>query len=209
MCLAYGCCVVIGLIPVNRDFEPATSGVTIYVDVGAVHTDIVVPIETPIIDWREKFPANDFAANTRRYEYYAIGWGDRGFYVETPAWSDLKLTTAANAMLIPSESVLHVSVATPLRTKDVYPITISNSQYQALCQYMDESVQHGADGRGQKIDFSYHRFDAFYRANGTYHALNTCNCWAANALEAAGIRVPAFSPLPGTVLWYLPDLEGP
>ena len=38
--------------------------------------------------------------------YVAIGWGDRGFYVDTPTWADLKLSTLCNALFVPSESVL-------------------------------------------------------------------------------------------------------
>ena len=52
---------VIGsLIPVNTQFEQATSGTEIYVASNGVHTDLVVPIENEIYNWKSFFNENEF-----------------------------------------------------------------------------------------------------------------------------------------------------
>jgi len=49
-----------------------------------VHCDLVLPASAAGIDWSQRFPRADFAAVDDRFEWIAIGWGDRGFYLEVP-----------------------------------------------------------------------------------------------------------------------------
>ena len=201
--LAYLVCVVIGFIPVNNDFEPAEDGVTIYVASTAVHSDIIVPAKTETIDWRDHFEAKDFRA-PRSPSHVAIGWGDRGFYLDTPTWSDLKASTAINAMLLPSQTVMHVQFLTP--HESYVPVSITTEQYELLVDFIRGSFIADEDASFKPIgqSYSYGRFDSFYEANGRYHAFNTCNCWTGRGLKKSGVRVGWFTPLSGTVLWYLP-----
>ncbi|MCA9215705.1 MAG: TIGR02117 family protein [Planctomycetales bacterium] len=205
----YLICALVGLIPANRDFVPAdsSSGVKIYVYSGAVHSDIIVPIRTPEIDWRNHFSRSDFRRSYGGATHFAIGWGDRGFYLDTPYWSDLTATTAAKAILVPSSTVMHVQLARPKENNECKPVTISHEQYARLVDYILNSFAKSDDDSLSRIDFSYDDYDAFYEATGSYHAFNTCNCWVANGLKTAGVETPWFSPVPRTVLWYFPDSE--
>lgn len=196
---------VIGLIPVNRDFVQPEDGVTIFVESGPVHADLILPIETEVIDWRTHFSASDFQSDTSRSSHVAVGWGDRGFYLETPYWSDLRLSVAANAMLLPSRTVMHVRFTSAFKSSSRHPVTISQEQYERLVEFVLGSFKR-QDGHVSRIEsYAYGRNDAFYEAVGSYHALNTCNCWVGNGLKRAGIKVPWFSPLPGAVSLYLAD----
>ena len=111
--LAYIAILLIGLIPVNNDFVPAENGVTIYVISNAVHADIIVPCENEVFNWNEPFGTTDFVGDVTGESHVAIGWGDRGFFLETQTWDDFKLSTAVNALLVPSECCLHVSYTRP------------------------------------------------------------------------------------------------
>ena len=212
--LTYAAIVVIGLIPVNNNFEPATEGQTIYVYSGSVHSDLILPTSSSILDWREHFPEHDFGTNVERLSHVAIGWGDRGFFLNTPEWKDLKLATAANAMFLPSDTVMHVRfTGRPAKSSRCRELTISNEAYQELTQFVlssfcrAEPTEPASVPELKSIDrkFSYGRTDAFYEANGSYHAFNTCNCWVGRGLKQAGVRVPVFTPMPRTVLLYLPS----
>ena len=75
--------VVLSNIPINRDFRQE-DGVKIYIRSNGVHTDFVLPVETPEIDWRERFPFQNFRRPDRSATHISFGWGDRGFYLETP-----------------------------------------------------------------------------------------------------------------------------
>lgn len=202
--IGYVACVLVGMIPVNNGFKTAEEGVTIYIFSGPVHSDFIVPVSNSTFDWRTQFPAANFKADTSRVSYISIGWGDRGFYLDTPTWADLKLSTASRAILMPSRTVLHVTFETPTESKECRSVKISRSQYEKLVRFILESVKMDEDGRPKRIDHAYGRYDAFYEASGDYHAFNTCNCWVGRGLRRAGVRTAFFTPLPRTVLWYLP-----
>ena len=102
--------VLVGLIPVNNDFESTPDGIEILLVSSAIHADIVLPIKTEAIDWRERFPAECFVGDTSGATHVAIGWGDKGFFIDTPTWADLRFSTAANALLWPSGTCMHVSL---------------------------------------------------------------------------------------------------
>ena len=105
--LGYAGIALVGLFPVNQDFTPDPDGVKIYVYSGNVHSDIIVPVTNEVMDWRTIFEADHFKSKTSGISYVSIGWGDRGFFLNTPRWSDLTLSTAANAMLLPL-SLIHI-----------------------------------------------------------------------------------------------------
>ena len=209
MLVTYVLILVVGLIPVNNDFEPAENGVLIYLTSNAVHADIIVPISTPTVDWRTEFSPAAFAGGAGNATHMALGWGDKGFFIETPTWSDLKVSTAANALLIPSDCCLHVSYTrVGLLGTDAHSVMISNDQYERLTKFIEQSFK--TDELGQRIQIqnaAYGYNDAFFAAKGNYHALNTCNSWVGRALKTAGVRVPLLTPMPKSPMFYLPAEE--
>lgn len=205
--LLYFVIILVGLIPVNNDFQPADDGVEILVTSNPVHADLILPIATDAIDWREEFPAEAFSGDTGGATHVAIGWGDKGFFIHTPTWADLRFSTTTHALLWPSDSCLHVAM-----TREEYfdasarSVKITDAQYAELVGHINASFR--LDDSGNRIPIpgvSYHESDAFYEAHGTYHALNTCNSWGGRAMRAAGIRTAWLTPLPKTVFLYLPD----
>ena len=213
---------LIGLFPVNNSFVPADKSnpesVTIYVRSDGVHADIILPTSTEVVDWREYFPRSDFRLDTTRKKYVAIGWGDRGFYLNTPTWDDLTYATTARAILLPSKSVLHVSFTSPVEDESCKSTTISTEQYHRLVEFVLASMDMKADSKSKSqlkvkpkpkpIDakYSYSWNDRFYDANGSYHAFNTCNCWVGRALRHCGIRTAWFTPLPRSVFAHWPAM---
>ena len=204
--LFYVGAIVIGLIPVNNGFKPTADGIEIFVVSNPVHADVVLPIVTEVIDWREFFPTSLFPSDVSGATHVAIGWGDRGFFLETPTWDDLKASTAAHALLWPSSTCLHVDFVTKSGIGSNHrSVSISTDQYTSLTKFIQTSFLRDAEGRPSLIEgVSYYDTDAFFEAHGTYHCFNTCNCWVGGALKAAGVRVPWFSPMPKTVFMYLP-----
>jgi hypothetical protein len=90
---------ILSRISVNNR-EEIKPELTIYILTNGVHTDIVVPIETAEINWRHWITQPIFIAQDTNYKYLAFGWGDKGFYLETPEWKDLKLSVALKLSLI-------------------------------------------------------------------------------------------------------------
>lgn len=200
----YALFLLIGLIPVNRGFAPAADGVEVFLYEGSVHTDLIFPIQNDQWDWGELTADGAFASPTPWATHVAIGWGDRGFYLDTPTWAELKASTALRAMFWPSRTVMHVSATTRPETDGVMRrVVLAQDQYARLCEEVAKSFKRERDAL-QPIDFAYHQFDAFYEARGSYHCFYTCNSWAGDCLKTAGASTPLFTPLPGMVGMYLP-----
>ena len=76
--------------------------------------------------------------------HYAIGWGDRGFYLETPTWADLKASTALAAMFWPSGTVVHVTARRePAPSDQATRVVLTGEQYRVLCDAVAESFAGG------------------------------------------------------------------
>jgi hypothetical protein len=99
---------LVGMIPVNNDFLPAEEGGTIFLVFSPVHVDLLLPIRTETIDWRARFSDECFLDLIGTMAHVAIGWGDKGFLIETPTWADLRVMTVAKALLGSSISCVHV-----------------------------------------------------------------------------------------------------
>lgn len=188
-------CALIPLIPVNT--SPVNSDdVTIYINSNGVHTDIVVPIKNKVKDWSKDLLYAHTKSRDSIMNFVAFGWGDKGFYLDTPEWSDLKASTAAVAAFHLGTSAMHTRFYKELREdEECIKLTISNADYKSLVEYLEESFQYD---EGKKVlwiaDRSYGDYDAFYEANRTYSLFYTCNTWANNALKAANQRACLWTP---------------
>jgi len=195
---------VVGLIPVNNDFRPTEDGIQIFLVSNAVHADIILPVSTTEIDWSERFTDADFLGDTKNRSHVALGWGDQGFFLKTKTWDDLKISTAANALLVPSESCVHVSFTSPDAYQDPVSVTISREQYARMVEFVGSTFE--LDEQGGYIQIpgeAYSTNDAFFRAKGSYHVFNTCNSWVGRSLKVAGVKTPMLTPLPKTPMLYL------
>ena len=188
-------------IPVNDDFKQTYDGIEVFIYSGNAHSEFILPVKTEEKDWSETFPMQDSAAGTSSARsHVAIGWGDRKLYTQTPQWSDLEISTAATAMFLPTDSVLHVeAVSTPYATARSMRIKISTAQYAKLCQFIESTIAAPEPIEG----ISFGDNDRFYPAKGKYHLFNTCNNWVGEAMKETGIKVGRFTPLPKTVFWHL------
>jgi uncharacterized protein (TIGR02117 family) len=84
------------------DKEPGlVNDVAIYIKTNGVHTDLVVPVKNEQLDWsREIKFSNAHLPDTTAIKYLAMGWGDKGFYLQTPTWADLKFSVAFKAAFL-------------------------------------------------------------------------------------------------------------
>lgn len=212
--LLYVTFLVLGFVPTNRSYlrPKPSSRVTIYVGMNAIHTNIIMPVKTKTVsgewNWRNIFPQEHFhQSNIQASRYISVGWGDRGFYFDTPKWSDLSAKTVAKAALVPSQSVMHVDYRRYRgRRKYLRPIDITQENYERLAAHIVETIGKTEDGVAVPLtDFAYGKADRFYHAKGSYHAFNTCNQWTGQALRKAGVPTGIWTPLKTQVLNWLPD----
>ena len=204
-----GAAVVLAFVPVNEDFENAAEGIEIYLVSNGVHVDFVLPVRSPSIDWSALFPRERFVNVDPTYEYLMFGWGERKFYVETPAWSDVRVWTVATAMLWPTSTAMHVQYGRyePVVGERTRRVVLSRDQYETLVEAIRKSFRTTAKGRVIPIPGkSYGDSDNFYEGTGTYHAFNTCNMWTNRMLKETGVRTAVWSPFTEGILFHL-DLD--
>lgn len=175
------------IISVNDDVEIGTENIPIYIFSNGVHTDIVVPIKNEIKDWSKEISHLDTKAKDSTNTLLAFGWGDKGFYLDTPTWADLKFSTAAKAITGISSSAMHVTFYKNLKENETCKrILISKNQYKDLIKYIDDSFKLNSDNKIQRIGtHSYGTQDVFFEAKGSYNLFYTCNSWANEGLKIA------------------------
>jgi uncharacterized protein (TIGR02117 family) len=206
--LLYMSVLLVGLIPVNNGFVPSKQGVRIFLVSNAVHADVIVPVLTETVDWRDRFSDTRFVGDASFENHVAFGWGDKGFFLETETWHDLKISTAAKALLLPSSSCLHVAFTRPEYHANRVAVTISYEQYARLVSFIESSFLTNAEGEPVQIrGYAYSSTDAFFEAHGRYHLFNTCNSWVGRALRHAGVRTPWLTPLPKSPMLYIESEE--
>jgi len=185
-------------IQIGEDYTPKPGGITIYIKTDGIHTDFVVPVKTDITDWTKKIRWSDLSGTDTSFNYLAFGWGDQGFFLNTPEWSDLKFSTAFDALFYRGKSAVHaVYQYEPQEGLGCERLIISRDQYRHLISYIEETllldeahpVPICIQGKG------YWGNDAFYLSKGKYSLFSTCNSWINGGLKQAGLPACLWTPL--------------
>ena len=187
---------ILSRIPVAKTDPAAPADVIVYLHTNGVHTDIVLPVKSPQLDWSQTLLYANLPSQDSTLRYIGFGWGDKGFYLDTPTWADLKFSTAFVAAFWLGSAAMHT---TYFRSMTPGPQTVelhlSHAEYARLIAYIQQSFTLDAAGGVQHISgHSYGRDDAFYEAHRVYSFLYTCNTWTNNALKASGQKACLWTP---------------
>ena len=177
--------------------ENQEDDLAIYIKTNGVHTDIVVPTKDEQIDWSRQIKFSDIEAKDTTFKYLGLGWGDKGFYLETPTWAELKASVAFKAATGLSTTAIHATYYKEMiEDESCRKIEISKKQYSRLIEYISNSFQQDAEGHwiNIKTNANYGKTDAFYEAKGSYSMFHTCNTWANNGLKYAGQKHCLWTP---------------
>ena len=182
-------------IPQKPASQPKS--VDVYIFTNGVHTDLVVPVKSSEIDWSKEILFGNTLSKRTDFKYLSIGWGDKGFYLDTPTWAELKVSTAVKAAFWMSESAMHCTFYdTITEGQDCKKLMLTREQYRDLITFIRGKFDR--DGNGKpiliKTDAVYGKNDAFYDAKGSYSFLDTCNTWTNNGLKAAGQKAALWTP---------------
>ena len=194
------------LIPANAAWREPAQGVTIFIRTNGVHTWLMLPKSAEGVDWRPL--ADPRHIRDPRYgggNYLAFGFGNRDFYLNTPTWSDLTLTTAFAAAFGRGPGLMHVEHEHDPRPNDYQkPLRLTPDQYRRLAAHIRRSFTLDASGRPKPVlGRGYGPADIFYEGEGRYDATRTCNEWTGEALRAAGVRTGVWTPFSASIMWRL------
>ena len=175
-------------IPVNESQHEKEETDTIYLHSNGIHLDIALHKNS--LDWN-KFKG----LNTHNNDsIFSFGWGDENFYINTPEWSDLSLTTAFTAVFIKSPTLVHVTNYSFVQN-DWKKVAVSQNQLTQINKLLSATFQKDELGNVQILSGKgYTNYDEFYRANGNYHLFNTCNSWVNFIFNKSGLKACWWTP---------------
>lgn len=171
--------------------------IEIYILTNGVHTDLVVPIKSAEIDWSKEITFENTLSKRTDFRFVGIGWGDKGFYLDTPTWAELKVSTAFKAAFWLSQSAMHCTFYDKMtENENCKKIMITKEQYSDLIKFIKDKFDRDETGKPIliKTDAVYGKNDTFYDAKGSYSFLYTCNTWTNDGLKAAGQKAAWWTP---------------
>lgn len=180
------CVFLLPKVSVNSDVISKGKTIPVYILSNGIHTDIVLPVKNDLHDWSQKVKFENTIAKDSTAQLVAFGWGDKGFYLETPAWEDLKFSTAFKAASGLSTSAIHITFYRGLKENSYCKrLLVSETEYMKLVDFITNSFEQESD-KFLKIETNavYGKNDTFYEAKGSYSLFHTCNTWTNNVLKA-------------------------
>ena len=159
----------------------------IYLNTNGVHLDIILPVSNIKSELKQGLKIENAS-------YVAFGWGEKNFYLNVPDWDDLTFNIAFKAMFLKSEALIHLTRYETKRDKWV-KVYLTEEQLKTLNNYIlksfvydDDFSKHILHGKG------YTPNDEFYKANGSYTCLNTCNSWVNRAFKESDLKACLWTP---------------
>ncbi len=194
--LWFVCAWLLPKIKLRSESRKVKKTIDIYVKSNGMHTDIVMPRVNNCYNWSDFIDQASFHDIDTTYHYVSIGWGDKGFYLNTPTFADLKCKTLLSALFGLGSSAMHVTYYKHMEKGDlIKKISISESDYLNLISQIIQSFNL-KDQKPQLIPHpSYGKHDNYFEANGTYGIFKTCNVWTGNTLKEANISMGLWTPL--------------
>jgi uncharacterized protein (TIGR02117 family) len=190
-------------ITVNNDYVVPQTGIEVFIVSNGVHADICLPIIKDDNIWEAYFTTESFSTLHENPEYISFGWGDKGFYLDTPTWADLTLKTAVKAAFLPSKTAIHVTYVEqkPILSENVKSFIVTKETFRKIQNYIKAYVSLKVD-RSQIIDCCRYPnvHDNFYEAEGSYHMFRTCNVWTNQVLIESGIKTSIWTPFDSGIL---------
>lgn len=192
---------LLSYLPTGGKERAGVKDKTIYLFSNGVHLDIVVPVELIPDNLRRQILHNPDA------KLLGIGWGDKGFYLDTPTWAELRASVAVKAMFLPSPTAMHVTEHQTVKS-NWSKTTISAEQLTDLFTYIEATFEMDAEGKVQElVGEGYTPRDRFYEAHGNYSCFKTCNTWVNTAMKKAGVKTAVWTPMDKGVLRYLEEVN--
>jgi uncharacterized protein (TIGR02117 family) len=179
----------------------------VYISGGVMHTNLIVPVQTPVYDWRKHLDLEQVGTSSAAsYRYLQFGWGDRIFYMETPSWGKMNYASALRALVLQNPSAMFVKgheTVPRYPSEELKCLRLGERDYLALMQFIAASFQADAQGREIWLGSGQDRESGFYAATGNYSMFKTCNSWTADGLRSANVNTPVWGGLAPAVMYHL------
>lgn len=176
------------LIMISEENSDCEKNHHIFLATNGVHLEIIIPSEYLLPE--DKIELNiDY-----NHEFASFSWGEKEFYLNSPSWDDLTISTAINALFFSEASLMHV-VRYKNQYSDWIKIPVCIDQYMTIKKSIFNSFD--SDAEGNKILLpgkGYWVNDDFYEGRGNYSLFYTCNTWVNEIFKDAGLTSVLWTP---------------
>ena len=133
--------------------------------------------------------------------YKAYGWGSKIFFTEVETWDDLTYGIAFKALFTKPESLMRVKDYYNVNSKWI-KVNCSKKQYDIVKKEIDDkfSIDYYNNDRIEYNSKLKYMNTKFYKAKGSYNALNTCNTWVNRTLDKAELKCVLYSLTSGAII---------
>ncbi len=185
-------CVFLALIPVEKEKTEEPKLVSIYFMQSGVHTDLILPVHHKIQNWDALFPYENNKVYDTTFHWIGIGMGDKRFFLTTPSFNDLTLSTAFRGAFGLNGAAIHAYYHYEIPIdRPTIKLKITENQYRRLCRYIKRTIRFKNKKPillESKVEGTTFDYDRYYDAKGAYSVLNTCNSWVNEGLKFSGQR---------------------
>jgi uncharacterized protein (TIGR02117 family) len=192
--------IVLATLPARWSSLPSVGKVSVFVKTDGFHTDLILPTRNASKDWsKDIHVAQDIS-------YMAFGWGDRGFYIDTPTASEFQVSTALKALFYLGTSVVHINHYQEVtENNQCKKMELSVENYQKLVRFIEQTF--AIDTKGNYIPIQsphYSKRHLFFEAKGSYSLFYTCNTWVVEALKSCQQPTCMWTPFASGIFYHLP-----
>lgn len=188
--------VILSRIPSDAEIDSSEKTQEVYISTNGVHTDFIVPIHSDLFDWEKELDMHQALQIDTFQTHFAIGWGDKNFFLKTKNWSDLTAGTAFKAMFGLGEGAMHLVLCCPkdLDQTTIRKIALSKKQYLDLTNYIKDSFKGNFGAHQRIVNHPYGDYHFYFDSKYTYSMVYTCNSWTNDGLKAAGQKACFWTP---------------
>lgn len=170
------------------------SNLNLYFTRDGIHTHLALPAQTLLAVIPE---LRQYFADC---QWIRVGWGDYRYYgaEHQPLWLGLR------ALFLPTSSVVGLLGTNDLRealseSATLYNLSVSAALIDSVALFVRRYFDFDENQQPIKVRDRYCGTQ-FFKSQGTYLMLNTCNNWTSQGLKLAGLNLqPMFNFFPGQV----------
>jgi len=192
----------------NRGESVNMSGIPLMIHGNGFHTELYLPIEDSLIhyNWLHFLQDSLIIEKHATNKYISFGWAEEEWSI-AGVQNNTGVLMAMESLLWPwNKSIMHVRLTDTFQVLN-HPFTqkrfLDAAQYRRLISFIKKGFIFKNNRPVVKSYKGYDREDYFFSSNRNYNAFNTCNQWTADALNASGIRCPAYAPFAWSISYQV------
>ena len=188
--LVFFLCALLGAAVSNGENGGGNGRHQIHLVSGPIHYDILLPANDHTKEAFAFLKSAGVPIDQNNVHWIMLGWGAKGFYIETKEFSDMRVGTVVRA-ITGDDAVMRFAAVGPLPEMKFETLSLNDDEFHLLVDNILASLK----SRDPIPGAGYTNSDAFFHANGRFNILSTCNVWISNLFAKSGLAFGRWTPI--------------